>query len=256
MQWPVGNGEFQTVEDFEYNNRGQTFTYYGLFKAKIEKQENVNKLFRYNSSGIYTHIDLKRARDLGLTVTLESSSPNALIYGTKTKIQGQVIFGTYVDFLFKVKNSSGPAAFPAKKILNTLWGALCQRKITYTDIGKGTKYTTETLFEPLEGHIIKSIIPAGENYWTIHCSNPAEVFLGEYPRIAPFLLAYGRKAISEIIEPYADQLKRVHTDGFILEKQGSRTISVIDNASKILGALKFEKEGLCTVKNAMQVIWH
>ena len=34
MQWPVRKGEFQTVDNFEYNNRGQIFTYYGLFKAK------------------------------------------------------------------------------------------------------------------------------------------------------------------------------------------------------------------------------
>ena len=89
-----------------------------------------------------------------------------------------------------------------------------------------------------------------------HCSNPAEVFLEEYPHVAPFLLAHGRKAILEIIQTYIDQLKRVHTDGFILEKQGSRTISVTEDASKILGTLKFEKEGHCIVKNAMQVIWN
>ena len=166
------------------------------------------------------------------------------------------MFSPYVNFLFKLKNSSGLAASLAKKILNTLWGALCQRKITYTDIGKETKYTAESQFEPLEGHIIKRIILTGENFWTVYCSNPAEVFLGEYPHVAPFLLAHGRKMISEIIQPYADQLKRVHTDGFILEKSDSRTIAVAENASKILGALKFEKEGPCTVKNAMQVIWN
>ena len=60
----------------------------------------------------------------------------------------------------------------------------------------------------------------------------------------------------EIIQTYVDRLKRVHTDGFILEKQGSKAISVAEDASKILGALKFEKEGLCTVKNAMEVIWY
>ena len=52
MQWPVRKGEFQTIDNFEYNNQGQIFTYYGLFKAKIEKQKNRNKLFRDNSSGI------------------------------------------------------------------------------------------------------------------------------------------------------------------------------------------------------------
>jgi len=73
------------------------------------------------------------------------------------------MLGPYVDFFLKVKNHDSPAASLTKKILNILWRALCQRKKTYTDIGKGTKYTAEAPFEPLEGHIIKTIILNREN---------------------------------------------------------------------------------------------
>jgi hypothetical protein len=91
----------------------------------------------------------------------------------------------------------------------------------------------------------------------VTCKHPADIFEEEYLRIVPFLLAFGRNTISEIMEPYFSQIKRMYTDGFILEKQGkSRSITVLENATKTFGSLKFEKEGLCIVKNAMQVIWH
>ena len=57
--------------------------------------------------------------------------------------------------------------------------------------------------------------------------------------------------------PYIDKVKRIHTDGFILEEDidNPPLINCPDNASKTLKALKFEKEGGCHVKNANQIIW-
>ncbi|PKY58298.1 hypothetical protein RhiirA4_480095 [Rhizophagus irregularis] len=78
--------------------------------------------------------------------------------------------------------------------------------------------------------------------------------IGEYPRIAPFLLASGRKTTSELLELYKDKVRRIHTDGFILEEQpdSPALITCPENASITLKALKFEKEGRCHVKNANQ----
>ena len=66
-----------------------------------------------------------------------------------------------------------------------------------------------------------------------------------------------RKTVSEAIRPHADKVKRVHTDGFILEESlgAPPLINCQKEASKILGTLKFEKEGMCRVKNANQVAW-
>ena len=88
-----------------------------------------------------------------------------------------------------------------------MWGALCQRKHSYTFIGEGTKYTSD-LFEVPTGHMIKTIIPLDKDKWMVKYHTPEDIFQGEYPRVAPFLLALGRKTISEIIEPYADQLNK------------------------------------------------
>lgn len=88
-------------------------------------------------------------------------------------------------------------------------------------------------------------------------SYPDKLFRGEYPRIAPFLTALARKIVSEEIQPHKNKVRRIHTDGFVLEEDSKNLplINCPEDASKTLGALKFEKEGNCYVKNANQVVW-
>jgi hypothetical protein len=261
LQFPISKGKFQTLEDF-VNSRG--YNLYGLFRAIVEVRGDVRCLFRYNKHNKYTHIDLSRARELGLKVTLiQDGSPNALVYEKETRIPGTVMFGEYVHFLFKLKNIGGVIGKVAKRVLNTLWGALCQRNKSYHNISDA-----DSMFDFPEGEILESITPMDDTHWTFRCSKPGNLFKGEYPRIAPFILAQGRKIISNYIEPYKDNVKRVHTDGFILGTEEDHVrcsasflrnnlphIACPENASQTLKALKFEKEGKCRVKNANQVVW-
>jgi hypothetical protein len=246
--FPIGKGKFQILKYF-YDHRG--YSQFGIFRANIERKDSL--LFRYNYHNMYTHIDLNRAKALGLQITLiQDGAPNALIYGKDTRIRGSVLFGEYVDFLFTIKNKGGIAGRVAKRVLNTLWGALCQRKKTYKTLTASSKS-----FDFPDGEVLDSIIPIGDEQWRFQFTNPGNPFKGEYPRIAPFLLAHGRKLISEMVMPYIDKVKRIHTDGFILEEDidNPPLINCSDNASKTLKALKFEKEGGCHVKNANQIIW-
>ena len=251
--FPIKKGKFQTLQDF-INHRG--YILYGIFRAKVEFKEDIKMLFRYNKHNKYTHIDLSRAKELGLQVILiQDSAPNALIYEKETRIPGEVMFENYVSFLFKIKNIGGVAGKVAKKVLNTLWGALCQRNRSYYDISD-----TINLSEPFdypEEEILESITPTNNTSWTLQFSNPNNLFKGEYPRIAPFILAQGCKIISKTIEPYKDKVKRIHTDGFILSEDPitSPLINCPKDASVTLKALKFEKEGECYIKNVNQVIW-
>lgn len=249
LTFPIHKGKFQTLKDF-INHGG--YGIYGIFYAEVKKKSEI--LFRYNKHNRYTHIDLFRAKALGLQVNLiQDGSPNALVYEKETRIPGTVIFGEYVNFLFKLKNLGGIVSKVAKRILNTLWGALCQRKRSYYNISNSDPH----IFEYPEGEILDSIIPIDDNQWTFQFFNPGSLFKGEYPRIAPFILAQGRKIISETIEPYKDKVRRIHTDGFILEEDPNQPslISCIEKASQTLKALKFEKEGMCHVKNVNQVAW-
>ncbi|GET55695.1 hypothetical protein GLOIN_2v1472929 [Rhizophagus irregularis DAOM 181602=DAOM 197198] len=111
-------GKFQTLNDF-VDHRG--YALYGLFRAKL----------------------------------IQDGKPNALIYDRDARIPGTVIFGEYVHFLFKIKNQGGIAGRVAKRVLNTLWGALCQRKRNYKTL---TTDQTDPFTFP-EGHTLDSIIP-------------------------------------------------------------------------------------------------
>ena len=264
VAFPISKGKFQILKDFVKKRENRDYAMYGLYRAEVEYKEDMKVLFRYNKHNKYTHIDLSHARKLGLQVTLiQDNNPNALVYEKETRIPGNVIFGEYVHFLFKLKNIGGIVGRVAKRILNTLWGALCQRNKSYHDISDAEHSSKP--FEFPEGEVLDSITPTGDaqahrrlsESWVFQFSKPGNLFKGEYPRIAPFILAQGRKIISETIEPYKEKVKRVHTDGFILEEDLTKPhlIDCPEDASKSLKALKFEKEGMCHVKNANQVIW-
>jgi hypothetical protein len=211
LTFPISKGKFQTLKDIT-NHRG--YNLYGIFRATVEYKKDIAPLFRYNKHNKYTHIDLSRAKALGLQISLiQDGSPNALIYEKETRVPGNVLFGEYVNFLFKLKNMGGIISRVAKRILNTLWGALCQRNKSYHDVS-----LESSEFDFPEGEVLNSIIPTGDSRWVFQFSNPGNLFKGEYPRIAPFLLAQGRKIISEQVEPYKDKVRRIHTDGFILEE--------------------------------------
>ena len=153
--FPISKGKFQTLKDF-VNHRG--YSLYGIFRAEVEYREDMKSLFRYSYHKKYTHIDLSRARELGLQVTLLPDGPNALVYDMETRIPGKVIFGEYVHFLFKLKNLGETVGRVAKKILNTLWGALCQRNKSYHDLS-----ANDDVFNFPEGEMLESIIPVTDS---------------------------------------------------------------------------------------------
>ncbi|GET57173.1 hypothetical protein GLOIN_2v1472929 [Rhizophagus irregularis DAOM 181602=DAOM 197198] len=132
--FPIRQGKFQILKDF-VDHRG--YALYGLFRASSQgapkgKVSGNDILFRQNKREVYTFIDLQRAKKLGLDIQLiQDGKPNALIYDSEARIPGTVIFGEYVHFLFNIKNQGGVAGRVAKRVLNTLWGALCQRKRNY-----------------------------------------------------------------------------------------------------------------------------
>ena len=130
-----------------------------------------------------------------------------------------------------------------------IWGALCQRSYAYEEESES--------FSIPEGALITECQPIGYKKVLFKLAYPDRMFKGEYLRITLFLTSSARKTMSEAMRLYNNIIKRVHTDGFILEEnsENESLINCSENASKTLGALKFEKEGKCYVKNANQVAW-
>ncbi|EXX79896.1 hypothetical protein RirG_001220 [Rhizophagus irregularis DAOM 197198w] len=67
----------------------------------------------------------------------------------------------------------------------------------------------------------------------------------------PFILALGRKTITNIIRPLKNHVKRIHTDGFILTNTIDNNLQVGPNT----GELKCEKIGHVFIKNSINVSW-
>ena len=86
--------------------------------------------------------------------------------------------------------------------------------------------------------------------WGALCEQRNGQNYGTHPRIKPFLLASARKRISEIVKPLGDQVKRIHTDGFIVAGKVELKTGIE------MGELKFEKNGVCVVKNCISITWN
>ncbi|CAJ0910189.1 16326_t:CDS:2, partial [Entrophospora sp. SA101] len=55
--------------------------------------------------------------------------------------------------------------------------------------------------------------------------------------------------LEEIVKPLGDQVKRIHTDGFIIAGKVELKTGIE------MGELKFEKNGVCVVKNCISITW-
>jgi hypothetical protein len=72
-----------------------------------------------------------------------------------------------------------------------------------------------------------------------------------YARVGPFLTAFVRKRMSDIIFPIKEHVYRCHTDGFISDISLDH-IKISDK----LGDFKIEKQGKCHIKNACKIDWN
>ncbi|CAG8765248.1 5312_t:CDS:2, partial [Racocetra persica] len=98
----------------------------------------------------------------------------------------------------------------------------------------------------IAGKVSKALLVS---LWDILCEQRNEQNYSTHLQIKLFLLASARKRISEIVKPLGDQVKRIHTDGFIVAGKVKLKMGIE------IGKLKLEKRGVCVVKNCISVTW-
>ena len=205
---PIKQGEFKFISSTEFNN----FSLYpfGVYHCIISKSDNIhiNNLFRFNPNNYYTHIDLKRAKELQLSINIiEDGQSNFLYYNSSKSIRANYLFNDFVDQLYKHKSNNIKSA---KIILNSCWGVLCERR-------KQKHYMkNEDDFIISDNHNIISLKTINENTNQLIISNNDNIYKTEYARMKPFLLSQARYIISTIMEPYKEDIINAHTDGFYL----------------------------------------
>ena len=128
------------------------------------------------------------------------------------------MFKEYIDTLYPIKNNHKELTYP-KKLLNILWGALAEGKVSsriYTSLKDNDPITLQV------GEEITNFKDYGKKRLRIECVNTCDMFVSGYARISPFLTAMGRNQISTLIhENMGDNLNyliRVHTDSIYSTK--------------------------------------
>ncbi len=215
--FPIKQGGFKTIT--EYNNE------YGLYRCNITNPKNKTiKLFSFNRSNYYTHIDINQALDYGLSIELiQDGQPNFLYYSKDKLMNGAFLFKNYMDELYRLK----PKSKMAKSLLNYLWGALTQKNMvkfinnSVDELNLEDCEMAELNFTGYSFHI--NIVNYGDDYYKTN-----------YARIKPFILSYGRNHCYKSFKEYEDEIIRVHTDGIYCKTHK-------DIHSENIGGVKVEK---------------
>ena len=219
LLFPTRKPEFKNLESLPAN-----FISFGIYRAKITGDINPF-LFRTKSTHYYTHYEINRARQLGYNVNLIiDGEANAMIYDAKARVPSKSVFKNYMNEFYEIKKETKSQV--VKAFLNLVWGALTQRHKIFRNLSKS-------------GHSnlhIQHIKTNNDDILVEQYKND-KLFKYPYARLGVFLTAYGRCHISKIIEPYKEYVRRVHTDGFLLEGNTKQ----IFTGSK-MGELKLEYE--------------
>jgi hypothetical protein len=235
FQFPTTKGDFKQI-GFLPN-----ILPFGLYKCEITGTPS--PLFRFNKTNIYSHHDIKQALNLGFQVSLiiKENEPNHVAY-PKKRMNGHTLFHEMITYLFKLKKRKVPYA---KLIINRIWGMLCERN----KLKQTSRKDKEIHFDNAE---IISIRENNKDSFTFeYIKNDKPYYKHSWARIGCFLLAYTRLKVGDALMPYQERIKRIHTDGCVVDGEISE-LKLGDD----LGNWKLEKRGCCYIKNMSSVIWN
>ena len=219
-QVPIYKPTYKTLTQEEFDDL--QYYSFGIYRCKIDIKNK--RLMTYNKHNHYTHFDIKRAKELGYTMTMvEDGKPNVALY--VNRLSGSQIFKPYIEEIYQHKHTN--KLF--KKLLNILWGSLCEK----------TSKTTTIKNKTIEIDNLDDVIHIEPNRY-IKTYDESK-FKYSYGRMLSFLPAMGRYMISTEIESFNKQVKRIHTDGFYC----SKTVDI--ETSKEMGKFKLEFEGKCQI---------
>jgi len=235
IKFPIKEGKYVRLEQLPAAKDIK----YGIYRVHIKSG---HKYFRYNDNNRYTHYDVKMAINMGLDIKLKSGV-NALIYDNEHLEYASVIFKPFVDYCFKLKQD-GVAV--AKPILNTLWGALCEKnKIKeYVKIGEE--------FDLHRDKIVTKIVSNNERS-IVHFVWKNKQFKTNYARIGPFLTSCARSKLHYAVKDHIDDIVHIHTDGFVLKGDKVPKNKITDN----IGDWKIKnKADSCYIHHINKIDWN
>jgi hypothetical protein len=240
---PTGQGDLQTMTDDEFNN----LKYYpvGIYRCIITStNKDLNRLFRFNKTNYYTHYDLTLAKLLKFDIKIiDNSGANCMMYDSKNRIQGSKMYGSTIDYLYKIKKETNDPY--VKKIISSLWGA-CGEILKYKT---SVKYSEECCIE-------KNIIDIHKYHdgLKIITVDYEKYYKTNYARVGTFLTSFCRLNIAKTILSTVKEItnvKRIHTDGFIIVNEEYKHL-----LGSEIGKFKIEHSGDCIINNVNDIKWN
>ncbi|GAM28177.1 hypothetical protein SAMD00019534_113530 [Acytostelium subglobosum LB1] len=222
---PTKKGKFQRLTDAELVK----CIPFGIYRATINGS---HRAFQLNYHNYYTHYNLTFAQELGLTFNLiDDSENNALLYPTG-RVTGSIMFGEYINQVLGWKAACEPKSRLeglCKQLYQRLWGALAKKTTRKKHVVVNTEPTvmetkngkmTHRSFEcnVRDCDTILSVTAASNGNVNIKLGSSDKMYVTPFARIMPFIISRGRKMIGTIIKDDIDNIKRVHTDGFVSTK--------------------------------------
>jgi hypothetical protein len=230
--FPIQEGEYCLVHSIPTKKSKNGTGYkaqFGIYRCEITKQEGDTrpfKFFRFNKSNYYTNLDIDVARQYGLHVKMvDDGSPNFLCYTEDKLANGAFLFKHYMTELYALKERKVKGA---KDILNVLWGALCEKRVKKRKVD----YDEELHMDDAE---MLSIYATDSKLHFRFLSYEHGMFMTNFARVGPFVLAYGRDRLYHSFQKYEADIVRIHTDGFYITRQPEDIMT-----GTALGHLKYE----------------
>jgi len=236
--FPMGQPEYKRIDELP-----STFCSFGLFKCEMSVGTCDIELFKILRKGKYkwyTHIDINDLSKHGCKFTLVKDSMNFISY-TKV-VKGSHVFKPFVEKFYNAKSdkSNKIASSGFKKVLNFLWGTLCQKnKVSM----KKSKISESTNYPAIDS------LPTETEDKIRYISNKSP-YLNNWARMKPFLQAYSRRFMIKTItkDNLYKTVEHIKVDSIISTKKPNVPIS--DN----LGEWKLEHEGEIEIIHINKVI--
>ena len=248
---PMKQGTFYTYTEEEFQRLEYLVNTY-IYRVKLTEPKNTKnhwyKLVRFKKDGFkYTYWvgkELIFLKKLGFEIDIiDDGKPNCLKYESKECKTGKKVFRKTCQFLYKIKQN--PSTKDSGKSLSVcLWGGLCQGNTITMSFKKNETIDIGRMYEGVFRN--KDIIRFEETPQRVRYTwrdIKSGYFTYPWARIKPFMTAWGRVKMGEMLLPMSKRVIRIHTDGFYLSSPISKKVEVVKESEKekiTLGCLKYE----------------
>ena len=251
MLTPIKKPTFKTLKQSDlktYIENGKeciSFTY-GMYRCKVSYDETKNKLFKWKfKHDKYTHMDLRRAQELGLTVTLiEDGEVNAMQYSKESLFKSDTILGETIRSLTKLKLDGVTIA---KELVNSLSGAMSQINKKHKLATDKVKQNVDDFDNMVPSRLVSNVL--------IMSINTDKIFKYPFARQTIYCINKWKNRLSELCEPVVDNIIRICTDSITLKNYNEESVKKTFKIGKDLKTFKIEMEGRCKIENNRIKYW-